>query len=405
LNRSKEVKPRRLIGVIGLVLASLLLVISVVLPREFVSVHSEIYPVVAASGAILSSVLLAEALGVAPAVFEVLLGFAVGLVGIRASETLRALSLMGSASLMFFAGLEMDLDMLSKSFKRSFVIGLISFVIPLATTTLYFILMGSPLKISLMIATGVSTTSVAVVYSIFRKMGFLKSMTGQTLLAATMVADILSIVTFSALMMKASYSLIVYILSIVVVPPILGKALKAMPELAHEAEVKLIIAILLAAILFSEAVGIHAVLFSFVLGLAFSGAGFLREEALRKLEGVVFGFLAPMFFTSAGIEVARASPISYIYITAILLAISYPAKLLASYLGLRLFCKGLTQNLLRVSNVFSARLTMSTIIAYAGLTGGLLSSSVSGGIMLSAVIATLIAGLLVSKSVLLVEEL
>ncbi len=405
MKRFRETATKRIIGIIGLMLAIVVLGANLLLSKEFLTAHSEIYPMAVASTTILSSVLLAESLDVAPAVFEVLLGFVVGLSGIETSRTLEALAIMGSASLMFFAGLEMDLEMLSKNFKRSFIIGGLSFLVPLVSTISFLMLLGYSLKVSLMIATGVSTTSVAVVYSIFRKLGFIKNATGQSLLAATMIADILSIVTFSALVMKLSYSLLIYITSLVVVPPLLGRVLNRMPELAHEAEVKTIMAILLAAILFSESIGIHAVLFSFILGLAFSDASGIREEAMKKLEGIIFGFLAPMFFTAAGMELGKASPLSYLKATIILLAVSYPAKLLISYISLKRFCRASVHNLLQLSNVFAARLTMSTIIAYAGLKSGLLPPDVSGGIMLSAIIATVIAGFVAGKSILIEEEL
>ena len=401
----EERKIKRIIGSIGLLLALILIIADILLPKKFLISHSKLYPVAVASGAIFSGVLLAEAFGIAPAVFEVLLGFIIGLTGVKGSEALEVLGLMGSASLMFFAGLEIDLESLSKTFKRSLVMGTLSFVVPLMATTTLLLLIGYTLKISLIIASGVSTTGVAVVYSILRKMNVLKNEAGQSLLAATMVTDILCIVTFSILMMNINYILLIYILSIIVIPPALSKAFKKMPELAHEAEVKLIITILLAVILFSEVVGIHAVLYSFILGLAFSGMGSLKKEALRKLEGIVFGFLAPMFFTSAGIEMASGNPTSYIYMMLILLGISYPAKILINYTVLRLFCKNITKGLFRLSNIFAARLTMSTIIAYAGLTSGFLSPDVSGGIMLSAIIATLISGLIVGKNVLAEEEL
>ncbi len=405
MSEQQEKEIKKIVGFIGFFLVIILLMTNILLSKEFLASHSQIYPIVAASGAIFSSVLLAESLGITPAVFEMLLGFAVGLTGVRSSGPLEILGLMGSASVMFFAGLEMDLETLGKTFKRSLIMGLLSFIAPLVATTLILILMGYNFKVSLMIATGVSTTSVAVVYSIFRKMNVLKDKSGQSLLAATMVADILSIVTFSIIMMKVSYLLIVYVASIVIVPPALGRALKKMPKLAHEAEVKLIITILLIVILFSEVAGIHAVLYSFALGLAFSGMGSLRKEVLDKLEGIVFGFLAPMFFTSAGIVIAGARPTSYILITAILLGISYPAKVLASYIGLKAFCENIPKKLFRISNIFAARLTMSTIIAYAGLASGLLSPEVSGGIMLSAIIATLISGIVVNENVFAEEEL
>jgi Kef-type K+ transport system membrane component KefB len=151
--------------------------------------------------------------------------------------------------------------------------------------------------------------------------------------------------------------------------------------------------ILLSIILFSEAVGIHAVLFSFAVGLAFSPVKSVREEAVKKLEGIVFGFLAPIFFVTAGLEIASVNTVKAIPLLLLLLFSSYPAKVAATYVGLSLFLKSLRASVLRTANLFAARLTMSSIIAFAGLKLGIISPELSEAILVTAIIVTLLAGL------------
>ena len=70
---------------------------------------------------------------------------------------------------MFFAGFEIDRNILKEYYKRSTLIGMSS-LLTLFTTTFYFML-NLGLKASLLIAVLMSTTSLALVYPALKEKG------------------------------------------------------------------------------------------------------------------------------------------------------------------------------------------------------------------------------------------
>ncbi len=347
--------------------------------------HSGLLELTAIGGVILASALLAEAFQVTPAMFEILLGYIIGVYGVASGEFIETLALIGGVMLMFMAGLEVDITLLRTVFTRSLVIGSISLLAPMASTFTALYLLGYPMSESLLASVGVSTTSVAVVYMIIRKTGLIALRRGQLILASTMVADILSILAYTAVVFKPSKILAVYVASLIIVPWLTARLIRRLPRIAFEAETRLILALVLVVTLFSEVAGIHGILFSFLLGVAFSTSPD-KEVIASKTSTITFGFLAPIFFTSAGLLISRAGVQGVLVPSIILFLASYPVKVLASYAGLRLL-SGVRS--LRLSNVFGARLTVSTIIAYSGLKTGLINPSIAAGIMFTALIATL----------------
>ncbi len=347
--------------------------------------HNGLLELTAIGGVILASALLAEAFQVTPAMFEILLGYIIGVYGVASGEFIETLALIGGVMLMFMAGLEVDVSLLRTVFTRSLVIGSISLLAPMASTFTALYLLGYPMGESLLASVGVSTTSVAVVYMIIRKTGLIALRRGQLILASTMVADILSILAYTAVVFKPSKILAVYVASLIIVPWLTARLIRRLPRIAFEAETRLILALVLVVTLFSEVAGIHGILFSFLLGVAFSTSPD-KEVIASKTSTITFGFLAPIFFTSAGLLISRAGVQGVLVPSIVLFLASYPVKVLASYAGLRLL-SGVRS--LRLSNVFGARLTVSTIIAYSGLKTGLIHPPVAAGIMFTALIATL----------------
>ncbi len=339
---------------------------------------------------IVSSLLLAEALSIASPAFEVLFGLIAGWLGVKSGGSLDALALMGSSALMFLVGLEIDLAFIRENLARSAAIGLASFAAPMALTVPVMMVLGSgPLEATLT-GVAVSTTSVAVVYSIIKRFVGVKSPAGQLALSSAMIADIASILAFSALVVRTSTGLLVYLASLAIAPPLLSRLLRGLPELGYEGEVRIIIALLLAVTLASEVVGVHAVLASFILGLALQE--FANEPPVRdKIEALITGFLAPLFFVAAGITASMASPGAVALLALLLLAVSYPPKALPVAVLSKLR-GGLAW---RVAASFGARLTVSTLIAFVGVRRGIIGPSLAGAIMLSAVMATMLAGVLV----------
>ncbi|MEB3773492.1 MAG: cation:proton antiporter [Desulfurococcales archaeon] len=358
--------------------------------------HSgELMDLTVVGGVILASALLAEALGIVSAVFEIFLGFIAGLMGVEGGEVLDLVALLGGSLLMFMAGLEIDVAILRRFIWRSLLIGGVSFSAPALVTAFILMGMGYPMLDSALAAVGVSTTSVAVVYSIVRRFRMLSSWRGQVLLASAMIADVLSILAFTAAVFRPSLLLVVYGASLVLVPPLAARILRRLPPIAYEAEVRVVFALILAITLFSEVVGIHGILFAFLLGAALAETR-IRDRIGERVGGVVFGFMAPVFFANAGLHIAPVDLGRLKKIMVILFLSSYPVKVAATHVALRLLARIRD---LRIANVMAARLTVSTIIAYAGLKSGLMDHGLAAGVMVTALIATLVSGISVGGGV------
>ncbi|MCE4606986.1 MAG: cation:proton antiporter [Desulfurococcales archaeon] len=349
----------------------------------------------AIGGVILASALFAEAFQVTPAMFEILLGYFIGVMGVTSGEFIETLALIGGVLLMFMAGLEVDITLLRSVFIRSLIIGSVSFAAPMIATFGVLYILGYSITESLLASVGVSTTSVAVVYMIIRKTGLITIRKGQLILASTMVADIVSILAYTAVVFKPSSILLIYVASLIIVPWLTARYIRKLPRIAFEAETRLILALVLVVTLFSEIAGIHGILFSFLLGVAFSTSPD-KEDITQKTSTITFGFLAPIFFTSAGLLISKAGISGVLVPSIILLATSYPVKVLASYGGMRLLTP---LRDLKLANVFGARLTVSTIIAYSGLKTGLLSPALAAGVMFTALIATILSSVVTGGKV------
>lgn len=376
-------------GLAGLSLA-LATVMSPLLCPSACMEAGDLYSLAVASGIILSSLLLGEALGVIPAVFEVLLGLAAALAGVKSSETLGTLALLGGSFLLFAAGLEVDLELLRRHLRSSLAIGLASFLAPMATATLGAWAAGYPLREAALAGVGVSTTSVAVVYAILKACGLLETSAGQVVLASAMVTDFASILAFIALAVDASVALAVYYASLLVAPPLLRAAFRRLPEAGHEAEVRAIVTTVVLVALFSDIVGVHGILYSFILGVALREALHVRDGVSKKIEGLVFGFLSPVFFVHAGLSMGGVHPSASLLAAALaLLAASLPVKVAATLLLLKRMV-GLSDP--RLSIVFAANLTVAVIIAYTGLARGILSANLAASVVMASLASTLIAG-------------
>ena len=92
---------RLLVAASGALIAILVLSSTVYLDLD---VQSELQSLSVVAGLVLSSYLIGEALGIVPAILEIILGFMAGLLGVEVTGTIDVLALMGSVLLMFAAG-------------------------------------------------------------------------------------------------------------------------------------------------------------------------------------------------------------------------------------------------------------------------------------------------------------
>ncbi len=352
------------------------------------SFDRELFSLSVVSMLVATGALLAEALGVTPAIVEVVLGVAAGLVGVPASSVVDTLGLVGSVFIMYMAGLEVDLKILMRNLKISLAAGLTSFAVPTLTALAALRLLGYSLEEALLASIGVATTSVAVVYAITRRSGLLRRPLGQIVLATAMTADVASILAFVAVMTGLTWEVAAYFAGMTVGVVVVSKLLEWTSGGGNEVEMRLVLGFLVGASLVSEYVGVHAILFAFLLGVA-TRETIASRSVYDKLSALTFGVLAPIFFINAGLHAAPSNPLHYLTLSLVLVLASLPVKIAAAHVMLRLLLDARIP--VKLTTVFGARLTVSAVIAFTGMTMGILSRDLAGAVILSSLIATLVS--------------
>ena len=232
--------------------------------------------------------------------------------------------------------MEVDPAYMRQRLGASVGIGVVSFVGPFVVASLVaFFLLDWTVRASLIAGTALSTTSLAVVYSVLVERGLTDVGIGKLLMSATFVTDLCTALALSAIFIKPN----------VVVPglPLVSLALiLALPRIAPwffgrygdrviEPEIKLVFACLLLLMVLADASNGHAVLPAFVLGLVMSQHYAEHREEQKRLRVVAFAFLTPFFFIKGGLNVSLGAVLSNLGLLAVLLAAKMVPKI-----GLRL---------------------------------------------------------------------
>ena len=139
----------------------------------------------------------------------------------------------------------------------------------------------------------------------------------------------------------------------------------------------------------AESLGMHAALYAFALGLSVGRS--LTRSAVRSIESIVSGFMAPVFFAVVGVEAASINLSGSLILAALILGTAYAAKVVASYSVIKRLADRATS--IRLSLVMSARMTVSTVIAFTGMKAGIIPGDLAGAVILSAAATVIIAAL------------
>ncbi|HBC47616.1 MAG TPA: cation:proton antiporter [candidate division Zixibacteria bacterium] len=351
---------------------------------------------------ILISSLISLKLGLSVAIIEIIGGVIAGNAGVKSQEWMIYLATFGGVLLTFLAGTEIDSRLLKEKFKASFLIGGFSFLLPFLGVFLFtYFIAGWSYRAALIAGTALSTTSLAVVYSVLVETGLSATPIGKLIMAATFVTDMGTALALSILFAKPNlFTLLFIVVSLIVIfladrfshlvfdnPKLRNKVL--------EPEIKYIFVLLLALIYFAHLGAGHAVLPAFVLGLLmarhFSDQA-TDKEIRNRLRTVAYAVITPIFFIVGGLKVSLTLIASAIGLFIILFAI----KLLMKFLGVYFFAKRfIPGGSIYTTLLMSTGLTFGTIASVFGLSSGLINevqySVLIGVVVASAVIPTFIA--------------
>jgi len=337
-------------------------------------------------------------LGVTVALIELTLGVVAGNVfDLQSQQWLDFIASFASIVLTFLAGMEVDTDYMRDRAKATVGLGVASFAGPFVVATLVCYLgLDWSGRASLIAGTALSTTSLAVVYTVLVERDLSDTRIGKLLMSATFVTDLCTALALSAIFLKPNLwfpaFLVVSLALVLLLPRIAPWFFGRYGDRVIEPEIKLVFVSLLVLMVLADASNGHAVLPAFVLGLVMSQHYEEHREEQRRLRIVAFSFLTPFFFLKGGLNVSLGAVFANLGLLAALLAAKMLPKLGFVFpLARRAAPRHATFSTL----LMSTGLTFGTISALFGLNAGIIDrtqfSLLVTVVVLSAVVPTAIA--------------
>ena len=341
-------------------------------------------------------------LGISVAIVEILLGALAGNFGLRSEAWMQYLAGFGGIILTFLAGTEIDTKMMKKTMKESLLIGGMSFLVPFvaAGLTAYFLLHWN-IRASLIAGIALSTTSLAVVYSVLIESGLSDTRIGKLLMSSTFITDMGTALALSVIFVKPTlFTLLFYVVSIIIIIVASRFSHHLFNHLVFknkvvESEIKYIFLLLLTLIYFANLGEGHAVLPAFVLGLFMSkyfGKESEHHVVIKRLRTVAYAIITPVFFIVGGLRIS----FPLILASLGLFLLFFFLKIIAKFLGVYFLAKKyIPQGSMYTTLLMSTGLTFGTISSLFGLQAGIINQSqysiLVGVVVASAVIPTFIA--------------
>lgn len=352
-------------------------------------------------GALLAGLLLG------PAMFGVL------------SETdfLETVAELGVIVLMFTAGLETDIKELKKSGKASLVIALCGVIVPIAGGFLAAFFFNKPeiipsdasssvLLQNVFMGVILTATSVSITVETLKELGKLKTHSGNAILGAAIIDDILGIVALTIITSLADPSVHIaavlgkvaaFFVFAIVVGCLFYKAYKYWmthaDKMRHRHVIIAFVFCLLMAYAAEHLFGVADITGAYIAGLIISNTG--RSEYLQeKFDILSYLLLSPVFFANIGLSVAlpKMTPMIILF-TLILVIVAILTKVVGCGLGAKL-CGYQSHQCLRIGIGMVSRGEVALIVASKGAAMGLLGSAFMGAVVVMVVITTIITPVL-----------
>jgi Kef-type K+ transport system membrane component KefB len=307
---------------------------------------------------------LAPRLRVPAVVLEIVLGVVVGpsvLGWLEADLAVEVVALLGLAMLLFLAGLEIDVRSLRGPLLGVAVSG---YVVSVAVGWLA----GAALEAvgwvddPLLLAVAVSATSLGLVVAVLKDAAALQSRLGQTVVAASSVADFAAVLLLSLVFSTSGGGtgervlllglFVLLVMTVAVVVGVssrsmrLGEVVVRLQDSTAEIRVRAAMLLLITFVVLAERLGLESILGAFVAGAM---VGLLDRDATShpqfrvKLEAVGYGFLIPVFFVASGLRLDVSGLVSSaealarvpVFVGVLLLARGLPALLYLRTFGMR----------------------------------------------------------------------
>ena len=319
---------------------------------------------------------------------------------------IKTLGEIGAIVILFMAGLEMTPKEFLKGGKASFTVGTLGVVVPFFAGLMAFQMFGYDALQSMMIATALTATSIAISIQVLNEFGKIKTPEARLIIGAAVVDDILAIAVLSVVSSIAAggegieaisitdvtitilqvlgFFAAMLIAAVFLVPkfvtPKLWKAKGSVEGIAT--------AIFFGAAALAGSLGLSPIVGAFAVGMALSTTKvFEKVENYIGKVGLIF---APLFFAIIGAQVDfRTVDLNILMLSGIVIAIAIVTKLFGCGLPSAFFLKNRKQGM-RVGIGMISRGEVGLIVAGVGVSTNILTSDVYSTIVLMVAATTII---------------
>jgi len=322
------------------------------------------------------------------------------------NDEIKILGEMGAIVILFMAGLEMTPKEFLKGGKAAFTVGALGVVVPFFAGLAVFQMFGFDALQSMLIATALTATSIAISIQVLNEFGKIKTPEARLIIGAAIVDDILAIAVLSVvtsiagsdggvdniditevvitILQVLAFFAIMLIVAVVVIPkiitPRLWKAKGSVEGIATAA--------FFGAAALAGTIGLSPIVGAFAVGMALSTTKVFEkiENYVSKI-GLIF---APLFFAIIGAQVdLRAVDLNILMLSGVIIAIAIVTKLFGCGLPAMLFLKSKAGGM-KVGIGMISRGEVGLIVAGVGVTAGILETDVYSTIVIMVAVTTII---------------
>ena len=322
------------------------------------------------------------------------------------NDEIRVLGEIGAIVILFMAGLEMTPKEFLKGGKSSFTVGTLGVIVPFFAGLAVFQVFGFDALQSMLIATALTATSIAISIQVLSEFGKLKAPEARLIIGAAVVDDILAIAVLSVvssiaggeggvanidimqvtitILQVLGFFAVMLIASVLVIPKIITPKLwKAKGSVEGIAT-----ACFFGAAALAGSIGLSPIVGAFAVGMALSTTKVFEkvENYIGKI-GLIF---APLFFAIIGAQVDfRQVNWEVLMLSGIIIAVAIATKLFGCGLPAMMILKNKAQGM-RVGIGMISRGEVGLIVAGVGVSSGVLTSSVYSTIVIMVAVTTII---------------
>ncbi len=328
-------------------------------------------------------------------------------------ETMRNIGQISAIVILFIAGLEITPKEFLKGGAASFTIGSIGVIVPFFVGYFVFVAFGLKAIESLLVATALTATSIAISIQVLTELGKMQSKEARLILGAAIVDDILAIAALSVVITMVQtgnvspdiISITLLILKILgLFAALLIGAVLIVPRILHVEKLwksKGSIEGITTAAFFGAAgmaafMNLSPIVGAFAVGMAVSSTKIIKrvEEYVEKLQ-IIF---APLFFAIIGAQVdLRGVNFNVLLLSGVIVSIAIVTKLIGCGLPSMIFLRNRTKSM-RVGIGMISRGEVGLIVAGVGVTSGALSADIYTAVIIMVAVTTIITPIWLKKS-------